>query len=226
MYAKIFESIYDGTLAEDWRALITFQQMLILCDRDGLIDMTPSAISRRTGIPIEHIKAGIEILESDDPLSRSDVDDGRRVRRVDPDRPWGWVIVNYSYYRNLVSRDDKLIKDRDRIAGKREQGRLSQPVAKSRKQSLEVVKVAQAKATTEVKRKEGADAPADDPKDLVWRIGVGLGIARGVLGKLCKEHGTEPVAKAVIETERIKPADPKSYLFGLLSTPDPARGAI
>ena len=61
MYGKIFESIYDGTLGDDWRALITFQQMIVLCDSDGVVDMTPAAISRRTNIPVEHIEAGIKI---------------------------------------------------------------------------------------------------------------------------------------------------------------------
>lgn len=107
MYGKIFESIYDGTLAEDWRALITFQQMIILCDSDGIVDMTPTAISRRTGIPIEHIKAGIEILEATDPHSRTADYDGKRILRIDPDRPWGWELVNHEKYRSMRSQEDR-----------------------------------------------------------------------------------------------------------------------
>ena len=38
---------------------------------------------------------------------------------MDEDRIWGWKIVNYNYYRNLVSREDKKQKDRIRIAEKR-----------------------------------------------------------------------------------------------------------
>jgi len=72
VYGKIFSSIYDGTLVEDWRALITFQQFIILSDADGVVDMTPGALSRRTGIPIEHIKVGIEILEKEDKYSRTE----------------------------------------------------------------------------------------------------------------------------------------------------------
>lgn len=107
MYGKIFESIYDGTLAEDWRALVTFQQMIILSDSDGIIDMTPTAISRRTGIPIEHIKAGIEILESEDKFSRTPDEDGRRILRIDPERPWGWQLVNHEKYRSMRSSEDR-----------------------------------------------------------------------------------------------------------------------
>lgn len=107
MYAKIFDSIYDGTLVEDWRALITFEQMLILCDSEGFIDMTPYAIARRTGIPIEHIEAGIKFLEQPDPNSRTDVEEGRRIARLDPHRAWGWRIVNHKKYRDMRTADDR-----------------------------------------------------------------------------------------------------------------------
>lgn len=114
MYGKIFDTIYDGTLAEDWRALITFQQMIVLCDADGTIDMTPAAISRRTGIPIEHIKAGIEILENPDPYSRTEGEDGRRIRRLDPHRPWGWYLVNHEKYKALQDAETVRAQNRER----------------------------------------------------------------------------------------------------------------
>jgi len=120
MYGKIFDSIYDGTLAEDWRALITFQQMIVLCDADGMIDMTPHAISRRTGIPIEHIEAGIKILENPDPYSRTDADEGRRIMRIDSHRPWGWHIVNHTKYKNLQDSDMIRAQTRERVRKHRE----------------------------------------------------------------------------------------------------------
>jgi hypothetical protein len=115
MYGKLFDSMYDGTLVEDWRALITFQQMIILCDADGIIDMTPSAISRRTGIPIEHIKAGIEILENADPYSRTENEEGRRICLIDAHRPWGWYIVNHSKYKYLQDADTVRAQTRERV---------------------------------------------------------------------------------------------------------------
>ena len=114
MYGKIFSSIYDGTLGEDWRALITFQQMIILCDSDGVVDMTPESIFRRTNIPIEHIKAGIEILESKDPYSRTQGENGRRIIRLDEHRPWGWQIVNHGKYRDLNDYDKVKEQNRER----------------------------------------------------------------------------------------------------------------
>lgn len=123
MYGKIFDSMYDGTLAEDWRALITFQQMIVLCDADGVIDMTPGAISRRTGIPSEHIEAGIQILENPDPYSRTEGDEGRRIIRLDAHRPWGWLIVNHSKYKNLQDSDTVREQNRERKRRQRERAK-------------------------------------------------------------------------------------------------------
>lgn len=120
MYGKIFHSIYDGTLAEDWRALITFQQLIVLCDADGIIDMTPQSIARRTGIPIEHIEAGLSILTEPDPQSRSDKEDGKRILPID-DRGWGWQIVNHKFYRDLRTADDRREYMRNYMRNKRKE---------------------------------------------------------------------------------------------------------
>lgn len=114
MYGKIFEQMYDSTIAVNWQAMVTFQQMIVLADKDGVLDMTPASLSRRTGIPIEIIEAGIEHLESPDKYSRNPEHDGRRIVRLDEHRPWGWQIVSYSHYRDMASRDDKRRKARDR----------------------------------------------------------------------------------------------------------------
>ena len=104
MYGKIFTSIYDGSLAcGNWKALITFQQLIILADQDGVIDMTAIAIHRRTTIPLEIIEEGITELLKPDDHSRNKADEGRRIVLLDEDRGWGWVIVNYEYYKNLAT---------------------------------------------------------------------------------------------------------------------------
>lgn len=125
MFGKIFSSIYDGTLADNWQALITFQQMIVLCDQDGVLDMTPEAISRRTGIPLEHIKAGIAVLESPDLQSRTKGEEGRRIVPID-DRGWGWLIVNHQKYRDLRNSQDRREYMREYMKGYREQKKSKQ----------------------------------------------------------------------------------------------------
>ena len=114
MYGKIFESMYDGTLSADWKAMVTFQQMIVLADKHGVVDITPPALSRRTGIPLDIIEHGVEKLEQPDKWSRTGDHDGKRIVRLDDHRPWGWQIVNYEYYRDLASREDRRVKDRAR----------------------------------------------------------------------------------------------------------------
>jgi hypothetical protein len=149
LFAKIFSQIYDGTLGGDWKALITFQQMLILSDEDGIIDMTPAAIHRVTGIPFDIIEHGIKKLSEPDPQSRSDTHDGRRIVLLDASRNWGWQVVNKIYYRNLASREDKKRKDRERIAEKRlDKSTVSQHVADSSDVSPKVADVAHTNTNT------------------------------------------------------------------------------
>lgn len=128
MYGKIFDSMYDGTIAEDWRALITFQQMIVLCDADGIIDMTPDAISRRTGIPIEHIKAGIDILENPDPYSRTPDQEGRRIVRLDEHKACGWFLVNHQKYKILQDSDEVRRQNRERKAKQRDRQKNAESI--------------------------------------------------------------------------------------------------
>lgn len=107
MYGKIFESMYDGSLCGEWEAIVTFQQMIVLADEFGIIDMTPKAISKRTSVPIEIIKKGIFVLESPDPDSRTPGNNGKRIKKINPERKWGWEIVNYEIYRKMYSRIDR-----------------------------------------------------------------------------------------------------------------------
>lgn len=131
MYTKVFRSIYDGTLADNWQAMVTFQQMLILADSQGVVDMTPGAMARITGIPIEILMAGIAVLEAPDAGSRTPEMEGRRIARLDAHRDWGWFLVNFAKYRAMQTREEKNEADRERMRAKRaaERSNLSQVVA-------------------------------------------------------------------------------------------------
>jgi len=140
MYGKLFAQMYDGTLGTKgpWQALVTFQQLVILADKHGELDMTIEAIARRTTIPIEIIREGIEALEQPDPDSRSPALEGRRIDRLNADRDWGWRIVNYAHYRSIRTQDERRdymkIYQRERRAKVKELtlstgGKQNQPIA-------------------------------------------------------------------------------------------------
>jgi hypothetical protein len=155
MYGKVFTSMWGGSLYGRFEASAVLMVLLTLCDKDGIIDMTPEAIAGRTGWPLEFIKKGLAELEAPDPRSRSDDAEGRRIVLNDPARGWGWKIVNYLHYRYLADAEDKRKADRERIRAKRA---MSQAVAEGRDVSQIVANVVQAKAEAE------AEEPPISPK--------------------------------------------------------------
>ena len=96
-----------------------FMDLLLLADQGGVVDMTVSAISRRVNVPIELVADAIEKLKQPDPHSRSQVEDGKRLVPIDKDRDWGWIIVNYEYYRKLRDADALRANARDRKRAER-----------------------------------------------------------------------------------------------------------
>lgn len=144
MYGKLFEQMYDGTLAVNWKGLVTFQQMIVLANDDGIVDMTADAMARRTGIPLDILEEGIAFLEMPDPHSRTPDREGRRIELIDTHRPWGWAIVNHKKYRDMLRREEKKAADRARIAEKRASEKSSDinNVAECRAVSPDVANVA------------------------------------------------------------------------------------
>ncbi len=107
MYGKIFEQIFDSSIAEDWQVRLVFQDFIVLADMNGVVDRTPEAISRRTNVPLDIVKKAIQSLENPDPTSRSPDESGARIRRLDSHRDWGWEIINYVKYRDTASEQQR-----------------------------------------------------------------------------------------------------------------------
>jgi len=115
MYAKLFTSIYQGTLRGNSHGLLVFTNLLAHCDKTGVVDMHPRAIAEEVGLTIEQVRAALDELESSDDESRSPEHDGKRIIRLDEHRSWGWTVVNYCKYRAIRDEEDR-----------REQNRASQ----------------------------------------------------------------------------------------------------
>ena len=115
MYAKIFASLYQGTLRGCSDEILVFTNMLAHADLNGIVDKHWRAIAEETGLPRERVEAAIKNLEAADPESRSPEQDGRRIILLDAHRAWGWQIVNHGKYRAIRSEEDR-----------REQNRISQ----------------------------------------------------------------------------------------------------
>lgn len=191
--------MYDGSLYGQWEAIVTFQQMIVLSDAEGYVDITPQAMAARTSIPLEIIQRGIELLSQPDKYSRTPDCDGKRIELVDERRPWGWRIINYAKYCRIVSAEEKRDADRIRIAAKREAERKANAgagVAECSGESLasqNVAKVAHVNGDGNGDRngKEGV------PPGLNWGAWVRWLNYRSAIKKPIREASIEAAQKAM-----------------------------
>jgi hypothetical protein len=119
-------SILDSSIAADYVVRHIFEDLLKLANwLTGEVDMTHEAISRRINAPVETVRRAIDELEKPDPLSRNRAEGGRRIVRLDPERQWGWKIVNYAHYRDevrLQGKRERQARHRERTAEKKGRG--------------------------------------------------------------------------------------------------------
>ena len=127
-YTPVFRSIFEGTLCGQYPDTAAWLFMLALADKNGHVDKTPQYISAVTGMPVDELAGCIDRFMQPDPASRSSAEEGRRLVPIDPERSWGWRIVNHEKYREKARKAMHQIEatasgrdaDRKRIARERE----------------------------------------------------------------------------------------------------------
>lgn len=128
-FAKVFSSLWQGSMVGKPDAQLVFVYMLANCERDGTIDCTPEVIAALTGLQVDRVRSAIVYLESEDNRSRTPDESGRRIVRLDSHRDWGWKIVNYQAYRSFRDIDKRKEDARERMRkarnDKRELGNVS-----------------------------------------------------------------------------------------------------
>lgn len=123
MYAKVFRSLWDGTLFGRPDEQLVFIFLLASANSDGCIDITPEAIAAPTGLSLERVRAALQALEAPDSRSRSPHASGARLERIDDHREWGWLITNYQHYRRYRDQDTIRAETRERVRRHREKKR-------------------------------------------------------------------------------------------------------
>lgn len=135
MYAKLFKSIYCGTLRGNSHGLLVFTNLLANSSSDGFVDMHPAAIAGEVGLTVAEVRAALDHLEAPDPESRTPDEEGRRIIRTDEHRSWGWRIVNYAKYRAIRNEDDRREQNRQAQARFREKQKKKAADSKQSKPS-------------------------------------------------------------------------------------------
>lgn len=160
-FAKLDSGIVNSTLwvlPDD--VLRVWIWLLSQADANGVVRTAAPALALVCMKSVDRIREIMLLLESPDPDSRSDVEEGRRLLKI----PGGWQIINYRAYRERVAADEKRENDRIRIAEKRAAARETSPrVAGCSEVSQPVAEVAQAEAEAEAeKRKDQGASPYGD----------------------------------------------------------------
>lgn len=98
-YTPVFDTVFSGSLYGRYPDTAAWLYMLAMADWQGNIDRTPEYIAGVTGMPLDDLLGCIERFMAPDPRSRSQVDEGRKLVPIDPERSWGWRVVNIGLYR-------------------------------------------------------------------------------------------------------------------------------
>jgi hypothetical protein len=114
VYNKLFSKILDSSIwLEPDQTRIVWMTLIASMDEDGFCPFAcPANLANRAMVPLEKCEAAIKTLESADPNSADQDNDGRRLERV----PGGWLVLNAGKYNELVSRQMKREGTRRRVA--------------------------------------------------------------------------------------------------------------
>lgn len=117
MYVKIFSRILDSSIwDEDNETRLLWITLLAKADWDGFVIATDHAIALAARLSDAATAKSLAVLQAPDPQSTSPACEGKRIEKVQG----GYLIVNYSAYRELVRRDHVREQTRLRVARHRE----------------------------------------------------------------------------------------------------------
>ena len=121
-FTKLFNSILMSSVwDESTDSRIVWVTLLALADQHGHVDGTVNSLARVARVPVPACQKALETFLGPDPMDRSGVDDGRRLR---PEQG-GWLIVNYAMYRDRMTADERRERDKLRKRAKRSMSALS-----------------------------------------------------------------------------------------------------
>lgn len=159
MYAKVFRSLWEGSMRGRCDEQLVFVYMLCHSDADGICDIIHAKIASDTGLPEERVRSAVTLLETEDGSSRSPDANGRRIVRLDEHRDWGWLIVNYPKYR-LMS-DIEKIREQNRLRARSHRERLRNKVTESNVTQRDLTVVTESNDKQKHRNKAEAEEDAD-----------------------------------------------------------------
>ena len=81
---------------EDLPTKVVWITLLAMKDRDGVVHGSVPGLAHLAGVSVEECERALEKFKSPDKWSRSQENEGRRIKDVDG----GWVVLNHVKYRD------------------------------------------------------------------------------------------------------------------------------
>jgi hypothetical protein len=149
-YTKLFNSILASTIWEaDMPTRIVWITLLAMKDQHGVVEASIPGLATFARVTIPQARAALENLKAADPDSRTQEEEGRRIRDIEG----GWYVINHDKYRRLLSVEER-----------REYLRVKQAEYRAKQKSTPVNTVSD-KSTmlTHTEEEAEADTEADQP---------------------------------------------------------------
>lgn len=111
MFVKLFSDILSSSIwSADNETRIVWVTLLAMASRDGLVRASSCGIAHQARVPEDRTEAILTALSEPDQRSRTMEHEGRRIERVDG----GYLVLNYSKYRDMKDEDHRRKMDADR----------------------------------------------------------------------------------------------------------------
>lgn len=114
MYNKLFTKIVTSSIwLEDNPTRIVWMMFIALMDEDGFVEIASVRnVASTARVKESEAARAIKCLESPDPDSSNQKNEGRRIERV----PGGWMVLNSGDYRAIIKRETVKEQTRIRVA--------------------------------------------------------------------------------------------------------------
>lgn len=108
-YTKLFSSLVDSTIwRESKETKIVWITMLAKCDRYGIVEASVPGLADAAKVSVDECVVALKVLSEPDTWSRTKEYEGRRIQECDG----GWTILNHAKYRDKMSMEDRLERQR------------------------------------------------------------------------------------------------------------------
>lgn len=104
MYGKAFESIYEGSMVGAGINVFAVWNFIIAKARSGTIEINPKLLAFTLGGSEGEVDAALVFLCQPDPLSRSKVEDGRRLAK---EGQFQYRLVNWEKYQAIKNEAER-----------------------------------------------------------------------------------------------------------------------